>query len=112
MNIPKDVQDALKNDYKLIPMADITEEARVIAVRWMECGDRDFIREKHKLASDIMNYARRHNVKLLLEHLQVLGTLNTKFLEVTQKYTDEVMMLRAKNIALTQENELLKNKPA
>jgi hypothetical protein len=65
MTIPKEVQDALKNDYRLIPMSEITDEARVIAVKWMECGDRDFIREKHKLASDIMNYARRYNTRLI-----------------------------------------------
>lgn len=47
-------------DYKLIPMAEITEEARTIAVRWMECDDKNWIGNKHKLASDIMNYARRH----------------------------------------------------
>jgi hypothetical protein len=48
--------DKLK-DYPLIPMSLITDEAREIAVRWMECRDRDWIGQKHKLASDIMNYA-------------------------------------------------------
>ena len=50
----------IENDYRLIPMSEITDEAREIAVRW---GDEYFhglaIMEKHKLASDIMNYARR-----------------------------------------------------
>lgn len=52
----------IDNDYQLIPMADIDDEAREIAVRWVE----EFqdaggiaIEQKHKLASDIMNYARR-----------------------------------------------------
>jgi len=47
-------------NYKLIPMSDITDEAREIAVAWMECEDKDWIGQKHKLASDIMNYARKH----------------------------------------------------
>ncbi len=45
--------------YKLIPMNEITDEARKIAVRWMGCEDKNLIGQKHKLASDIMNYARK-----------------------------------------------------
>lgn len=49
-------------DYKLIPPNEITEEAKRIAVLW---GDKYFpglaIMEKRKLASDIMNYAKRHS---------------------------------------------------
>lgn len=57
----------IDNDYKLIPMSEITDEAREIAVRWGdgELGGYVSIQEKHKLASDIMNYARRHHEKLL-----------------------------------------------
>lgn len=55
----------IDNDYKLIPMAEIDDEARIIAVRWMECEDKDWIGQKHKLASDIMNYARRSNEELV-----------------------------------------------
>jgi len=48
-----------KEDYPLIPMSEITDEARDIAVIWMEgCDDKDWIGHKHKLASDIMNYHR------------------------------------------------------
>ncbi len=51
----------LETDYPLIPMSEITDEAREIAVAW---GDEYFpgiaMPEKHKLASDIMNYARRY----------------------------------------------------
>lgn len=50
----------LEKSYQLIPMKDITDEAREIAVRWMECDDKNWIENKHKLASDLMNYARRH----------------------------------------------------
>ena len=46
-------------DYELIPMSEITDEARKIAVAWMECEDKDWIGQKHKLASDIMNYANK-----------------------------------------------------
>ena len=52
---------SIEKDYPLIPMDQITEEARQIAVRWMECDDKNWILHKHKLASDIMNYARRHS---------------------------------------------------
>jgi len=53
----------LDNDYPLIPMSEIDDEARLIAVRWHESAT-DWIGDKHKLASDIMNYARRKNVKI------------------------------------------------
>ena len=45
--------------YELIPLKDITEDARNIAVAWIkgyETMGFD-IQQKHKLASDIMNYA-------------------------------------------------------
>ena len=45
--------------YELIPLKDITEDARNIAVAWIEGYETmGFdIQQKHKLASDIMNYA-------------------------------------------------------
>jgi len=51
-------KEELENDYPLIPMSEIDAEARIIAVRWHESAT-DWIGDKHKLASDIMNYARR-----------------------------------------------------
>lgn len=48
----------MDEDYPLIPMKDIEDEARLIAVRWHENAT-NWIGDKHKLASDIMNYARR-----------------------------------------------------
>lgn len=51
----------IDNDYKLIPMSEITDEAREIAVRWGANMKDNFISQKHKLASDIMNYARRYH---------------------------------------------------
>lgn len=56
-------------DYKLIPMSKITDEARKIAVLWMECEDKDWIGQKHKLASDIMNYAIKFRNEGLREEL-------------------------------------------
>lgn len=52
----------MDDDYPLIPMMDITDEARLLAVAWVdgyEAQGMD-IPGKQKLASDIMNYARRH----------------------------------------------------
>jgi hypothetical protein len=66
----------------------------------------------HEVAAMITSAVAFNQDKLLKEHLQVLGSLNKRFEQVTQQYSDEMMLLRAKNIALTQENELLKNKPA
>ncbi len=51
---------SIENDYPLIPMGEITDEARILAVRWGDNMKDDFITQKHKLASDIMNYARRY----------------------------------------------------
>lgn len=51
----------VNTDYPLIPLTEITAEAREIAVRWGEFMDDNFIIHKHKLASDIMNYARRYH---------------------------------------------------
>lgn len=51
----------IMDGYELIPMKDITDEARKLAVLWMECDDKNWIGQKHKLASDIMNYARKYH---------------------------------------------------
>lgn len=50
----------LQTDYPLIPMSKVSDEARMIAVAWHENAT-DWIGDKHKLASDIMNYARRYH---------------------------------------------------
>ena len=51
----------LKGKYPLIPINEIDDEARQLAVMWIESEVRemDWIGDKHKLASDFMNYARR-----------------------------------------------------
>jgi predicted HAD superfamily Cof-like phosphohydrolase len=53
-----------EKDYPLIPMSEITDEARRIAVAWMECEDKNWIGQKHKLASDIMNYAKKYHASV------------------------------------------------
>ena len=59
----EDKQKRLNENYRLIPMKDITDEARDIAVMWVE-GYKPAgiinLEQKHKLASDIMNYAALH----------------------------------------------------
>ena len=51
--------------YKLIPTSEITDEARKLAVIWAESNGYDWIGDKQKLASDIMNYAiKYHKSKL------------------------------------------------
>lgn len=58
----------LNTDYKLIPLSEITDEAREIAVMWCDhLHPHTFIQDKHKLASDIMNYARRLNDGLIVD---------------------------------------------
>jgi hypothetical protein len=53
----------METDYKLIGLSDIDPEARKIAVLWVEeyVKDEGFaLSTKHKLASDIMNYAKSY----------------------------------------------------
>jgi hypothetical protein len=59
------IKEEMKTDYKLISMSDISEEARELAVAWGGDSGMDWIGDKHKLASDIMNYARRSNKELV-----------------------------------------------
>ena len=48
-------------NYKLIPMSEITDEARKLSVAWCEASGINWIGDKHKLASDIMNYALQYH---------------------------------------------------
>ena len=63
----KKVTGSLVTNYKLIPINEITDEAREIAVLWGEAMRYNFIQEKHKLASDIMNYAIQYHEKMKLK---------------------------------------------
>lgn len=42
---------------KKIPMSEIRDEVRELAVAWCEMNGRDWIGDKYKLASDVQNYA-------------------------------------------------------
>lgn len=78
-------------DYKLIPMSEITDDARKIAVAWMECDDKNWIGQKHKLASDIMNYAENyHKAKIGKRNKDLFGEdiPNIYFKAVTSKNDD------------------------
>jgi hypothetical protein len=55
---PEDRSYQHENGYHLIPMNEIDDEAREIAVRWHDNAT-NWIGDKHKLASDIMNYAKK-----------------------------------------------------
>ena len=73
--------DNFKNDYPVIPMMEITDEAREIAVTWFEADVKgmDWIGDKHKLASDIMNYARRHRsepIQRLIDQAKIFVMFN------------------------------------
>lgn len=59
MNTETNINDG----YKLIPLSEITDEAREIAVQWIEGYEPNGfdITNKHKLASDIMNYAKKYS---------------------------------------------------
>jgi len=71
-----------KPEYKLIPLSQISDQAREIAVAWIE-GYQPMgfdIEQKHKLASDIMNYAAAQIPDILDRYttfLQKEGYLDT-----------------------------------
>jgi hypothetical protein len=77
--------DVLSLEYPLIPMGDIDDEAREIAVRWGGESGMDWIGDKHKLASDIMNYARRYLKKE--NKLQIPIEIDGKKGVITSLYT-------------------------
>lgn len=59
-----DTKQLKEDDYPLIPIEEIDDEARKIAVSWHEAAT-GWIGDKHKLASDIMNYAKKQVRKAL-----------------------------------------------
>jgi len=64
-------------NYDLIPMNEISDKAREIAVVWIEHFDSATfaIQNKHKLASDIMNYARNENEALKQQNKELADAL-------------------------------------
>ena len=55
------LMNEMQADYPLIPITKITDEAKLLAIAWVEGYEYQGmdIPGKQKLASDIMNYARR-----------------------------------------------------
>jgi hypothetical protein len=90
-----------ETDYKLIPMSEITEEAREIAVRWVEGYEpKGFdLPGKHKLASDIMNYARRSRDKEVADLRAKLATCILEKLHIQNELSEQIKIKEAlKNV--------------
>jgi len=52
-------------DYELVPISGIKKTPRLIAISWVEGFGKSgglMLQEKHKLASDIMNYAKEQSL--------------------------------------------------
>jgi hypothetical protein len=79
-----------KEEYKLIPMSEITKEARELAVAWMECDDKNWIGQKHKLASDIMNYARMYHDEILKGQRADTGIYHQDIVDAAIDYMDSI----------------------
>lgn len=72
----KGLEKEMDKYYPLIPFDEIDDEARILAVRWMECDDKNWIEHRHKLASDFMNYAIRiYEKEKLFTRQQVIELL-------------------------------------
>jgi hypothetical protein len=71
-------------EYKLIPIIDITEEAKHIAIEWCENyvpygSVMPEIAQKQKLASDIMNYAAAVTKELQEENARLKGEIKDNY---------------------------------
>lgn len=68
----RETESPIETDYTLIPLFEIEDEARKIAVAWCE-GFEEWMNNdlpsKHKLASDIMNYAKTNPELLKLKSI-------------------------------------------
>jgi hypothetical protein len=72
-----ETSDNLKNlpEYQLIPLSEIEDDARKIAVVWVEelqDAGGIMLQQKHKLASDIMNYAKAYHQAQQKAHVMTL----------------------------------------
>jgi len=79
----------METKFPLIPLSEVDDLARSIAVAWCEeYGTMDFdIENKHKLASDIMNY-HRHKVAALKEIIHDLEIAAEKLEKAKKALTD------------------------
>lgn len=70
-----------KRTYNLINLMQIDPEAREIAVKWVENFEPDGgidLANKHKLASDIMNYANYQTEDVLIELIDKIDMMIEK----------------------------------
>lgn len=79
METPEPLKHNTKS-LELIPFLEITDKAREIAVAWVENytpygSTLPEIAQKHKLASDIMNYAKEENAALTQQVEELTGKL-------------------------------------
>lgn len=82
------MNNTLNKKYRLIPMDEITDDAREIAKRWYDgVSEMNDIGQKHKLASDIMNYANQQTSELNSEIKRL-----TKMIETDLKRSMEINM--------------------
>lgn len=89
------IKKGMKDDYPLIPLMEIEEEARLLAVTWIENLLPDFaIEQKHKLASDFMNYARRVSSKewVKIENKDDLPKKSGRYWVIDKYNNNEVAM--------------------
>ncbi len=97
----KKIREEMKTDYPLIPMSQITDEARILAVAWVDGYESQGmdIPGKQKLASDIMNYARRQATSATeFERERAKGLAET--MELIKKMTNSSPIRIAINNAL------------
>lgn len=107
-----ELKSKIEKDYKLIPSGDIDDEARLIAIRWVEGYEKMGIIEleqKHKLASDFMNYARHklESKEAELSRLKVIAGKMKDALNGTDRLNDNSKDVRE---ALTAYAEFCKEK--
>lgn len=103
--------------YKLIPMLEIRPEVRKIAVAWFNGFESDLgiqIEQRHKLASDIQNYAdsqvatlRQENDRAKEDANELRGIIAEHHLE-RESWRQSVEGLKEESHGLRQENERLK----
>lgn len=80
----------MKSYYALIPMDKISDDARKIAIMWLEVWSPGFnIDEKHKLASDIMNYANSRVENIANDYVDWLEESNLIMVKGTRDLTDD-----------------------
>lgn len=99
---PKQKQ-LMETDYPLISTSDIDWEARCIAVRWVENYEKIGvieIEQKHKLASDIMNYSR-HQLTAKEAELKELREVAEKMVTLLKRYPMEWIAHVEREEALT-----------